>query len=606
MSATDLSRCLEEAAHSIIGGDPRPGIHEALSEVAGYLASEERRKKFKLIDMPTGYGKSTLTLVLAKALALCGGLRRYAERVIHVVPTRSLAYDLISRARRSGIEAYGQYMGLDPSIKSASFLAGLVFTTVDSYMLNLFKVPVSELGGLVRAYIAEEDFYGHFELPRYAIFTGLSVFDEYHLMIPLEPGGVGRQATVFLAALRVLANYGVPAILESATSVRILEEILGRRGLKVSKFELLPQHDREFFESRASQRITTKIQKVEPFAEGVAEIAAGLAGRFRSVGIIVNTVERALEIYRLLRERLGSSVVLLHSRFRRRDVEKKLDFIGSAIKEGKPIVVVATQVVEVGIDLDFDAMVTEVAPMPSLVQRVGRLCRDPKRKCDAELNIVADGSQLWSGNEFYTVYSAEVVERTYEVLEEALSRGLTIQWKIPVSSQGSRSYRELIDEVYRRLNIDPEKLVDSGLERKMLNLGSRYVFTSKDALDLLRELGSSLVRDETLVSVYLAASCREGEALQHELDEYSLPVQLGALLRKGAFRGDLLCVDSGRVLVVASPLKGEGARLIWVDGAKLLKGLEENLGVVEVDGEAYAVNYLVGRRERYSEELGFV
>jgi len=607
MSAADLGRCLEGAARSVVGGDPRPGLIEALNKIADYLASSERRRRFLLIDMPTGYGKSTLTIVLAKALTFCGGLRRYAERVIHVVPTRSLAYDLISRASRSGVEAYGQYMGLDPSLKSASFLAGLVFTTVDSYTLNLFKAPVAEFGGLVRAYVAEEDFYGHFELPRYAIFTGLSVFDEYHLMMPLEPR-TNKQATVFLAALRVLANYGSPAILESATGLRILEDILRQRGLSVSKFELKPQHDSEFFESRALQQITTRVQKVDgkPFPEGVAELAAELAERFRSVGVVVNTVERALKIYRLLRERLSSSIVLLHSRFRRSDVEKKLDLIESAIKDGRPIVVVATQVVEVGLDLDFDAMVTEIAPMPSLVQRVGRLCRNPKKECNAELHIVADAGLLQSSEEFYTVYSAESVRATYEILEDALGRDLVIQWKIPVSPPGSKSYRELIDEVYRRLNLDPEKFVDSSLERRMLNLGSRYVFDSKDALDLLRELGGSLVRDETLVSVYLATSCREEKAPQRELDEYSLPVQLGMLRRKDTFRDDLLCVEDGRVLAVASPLKGEGVELVWIDGAELLKGLWDNLGVVEVDGKSYTVEYLVGRREKYSEELGFV
>jgi len=608
-SVVDLNRCLEEVARYIVRGDIRPGLIEAFNTIAYYLSTEERRRRFLIIDMPTGYGKSTLSIVLAKALSLCGELRRYAERVIHIVPTRSLAYDLIFRARRAGVEAYGQYMGLDPALKSASFLAGLVFTTVDSYVLNLFKTPVIELKDLIRTYLAEEEFYGHFELPRYAVFTGLSIFDEYHLMIPLELGEPSKQTTVFLATLSILASYGAPAILESATGIHILERLLNQRGLSIFKFELQPQHDRDFFASRALQSIKTDIKVLgggRSFTKEVVEIGADLAKSFKRVGVVVNTVETAVTVYELLKERTESNVVLLHSRFRYIDIEEKLNFIESAVRSWRPIVVVATQVIEVGLDLDFDAMITEVAPMPSLVQRVGRLCRDPKKICEADLHIVVDGDLLKKGDKVYTVYDAEIVKQTYEAIRDVLSRGLSIQWKVPISSESSRSYRELIDEVHRRLNLDPNKLVDRNLERKLLNLGSRYVFTSRDVLNLLKEVGGSLVRDETLVTVYLATSCREEEVPQHELDEYSLSVELGVLLRRGAFRRDLLCVESGRVLVIVSPLRSSEVRLMWINGSKLLEGLEENLGVIEVDGEVYVVNYLVGKREKYNEEWGFV
>ena len=96
--------------------------------------------------------------------------------------------------------------------------------------------------------------------------------------------------------------------------------------------------------------------------------------------VILNTVERAQEVYRALNNprqiNLGAEKVLVHSRFRASEREKKQGAITAAVDPSGPgMVVVATQAVEAGVDISAQTLITELAPWPSLVQRFGRCNR---------------------------------------------------------------------------------------------------------------------------------------------------------------------------------------------------------------------------------------
>lgn len=92
--------------------------------------------------------------------------------------------------------------------------------------------------------------------------------------------------------------------------------------------------------------------------------------------VVVNTVERACQLHAGLRRDApdGLEVRLLHSRFRPPDRRAAVDAALRPI-EGMGRIVVATQVVEAGVDTSAATLVTEVAPWTSLVQRFGRCNR---------------------------------------------------------------------------------------------------------------------------------------------------------------------------------------------------------------------------------------
>ncbi|MDZ4204486.1 MAG: CRISPR-associated helicase Cas3' [Bacteroidales bacterium] len=106
----------------------------------------------------------------------------------------------------------------------------------------------------------------------------------------------------------------------------------------------------------------------------------------KKVLLVCNRVQSAQEIFEKVK---GSNtdipVMLLHSRFKRGEREKKEKLLIGKNQSGKPIfqfntsdkacIVVSTQVVEVSLDISFDVMVTECAPLDAMIQRFGRINR---------------------------------------------------------------------------------------------------------------------------------------------------------------------------------------------------------------------------------------
>jgi len=107
----------------------------------------------------------------------------------------------------------------------------------------------------------------------------------------------------------------------------------------------------------------------------------GTPGGISRVAVVVNRVDRARRIarYLLAAPSIGADVRLVIGAMRPIDrdrLESELrERVGSGSKLTRPIVVVATQCIEVGADLDFDAMISEAAPIDALRQRFGRLNR---------------------------------------------------------------------------------------------------------------------------------------------------------------------------------------------------------------------------------------
>ena len=113
--------------------------------------------------------------------------------------------------------------------------------------------------------------------------------------------------------------------------------------------------------------------------KGVAEFVATHHQAGTISLVIANTVRRALEIREELAGKLPADLRLWHSRYRSPDRERQVKAaLGALPADGR--VIVATQVIEAGIDLDASLLVTDVAPYTSLVQRFGRVNRLGEKK----------------------------------------------------------------------------------------------------------------------------------------------------------------------------------------------------------------------------------
>src|SRR5699024_29678 len=114
--------------------------------------------------------------------------------------------------------------------------------------------------------------------------------------------------------------------------------------------------------------------------ENLLEKAEDMLSEGGVAGIIVNTVKRAQELSEIFIERFGTeSVELLHSNFISTDrvkKEKKLLLeIGKKANRTNKRIVIGTQVIEQSLDIDCDVMISDLAPVDLLIQRMGRLHR---------------------------------------------------------------------------------------------------------------------------------------------------------------------------------------------------------------------------------------
>ena len=152
-------------------------------------------------------------------------------------------------------------------------------------------------------------------------------------------------------------------------------------------------------EADASSRRTLRIE-THPGLLGDAKKTAAKAVELVKDGgcccVILNTVKQAQAVYEALKLP-ASETLLFHARFtasdRQQIAEKVLDLFGKGRWEDKggertfvpakrptKFILVATQVVEQSLDVDFDHMISEIAPIDLLLQRSGRIKRHARDK----------------------------------------------------------------------------------------------------------------------------------------------------------------------------------------------------------------------------------
>ena len=145
--------------------------------------------------------------------------------------------------------------------------------------------------------------------------------------------------------------------------------------------------------------------------------------------IVVNKVDNARAIHRELAEKLGNKadLVLLHGQQRELERQEAMGRLGPLRVGAEPLekrhlVVVSTSVIEVGMDLDSDVMISETAPWPNLQQRFGRCGRDGK---EAPCKVVASLSPSQDDSPFN-----DAARKTFKALRRVMGRRKHIKWLI--------------------------------------------------------------------------------------------------------------------------------------------------------------------------------
>lgn len=324
-----------------------------------------------ILQAPTGAGKTRAALAPFIEAFFTQPPEAFPRKCIYSVPMRVLANqfyadydDLASKYSRNyrkemivGIQTGGRPE--DRKLES-----NLIFSTIDQTLSSFLNIPYA-LGT------------GSANLNAGALVSSYLVFDELHLF------DANTTLPTTLAMLHRLKGL-TPFIIMTAT---FSSSRLARLATLLDAV-VVPDDPSA---RKSMQKIDSQIGKVRHFYPCDTPLTATCVlsdeNRAQRTICICNTVRSAQELYRQIKEQLTQTgegeiiLCLLHSRFYKSDRDDKEDWIRAqfgipqAEYDGPRLILVATQVIEVGVDATCDVMHTEIAPASSILQRAGRCAR---------------------------------------------------------------------------------------------------------------------------------------------------------------------------------------------------------------------------------------
>ncbi|WP_018788153.1 type I-U CRISPR-associated helicase/endonuclease Cas3 [Micromonospora sp. CNB394] len=364
-----------------------------------------------VIDVPTGLGKTSVLDVAVFVAALRPQLAR--RRVFFVVDRRLVVDEAHEHATRLATALRDATSGVCAQVAQALRMPG-----DDGEVLTVARMR----GGVTwdRIWVERPD--------RYAIVTG--TVDQVGSRLLFRGYGVSEHARSIDAALVATDSLIVideahladafqttitaasaldpwpltpaPAVVTmSATTPTTQEQSGGAWVHRISAAD--EEHPAAGRRLRARKRLclltvpTSRAKAATDVPRAMATLASRLACNATVVGVVANTVARARGIFGHL---AGGpvEVILLTGRSRPIDRDILLARHYERIKAGRnradprPLIVVATQTIEVGANIDLDALITESAPLSALIQRLGRLNRLGLYDDPAPAYIVHDAS----------------------------------------------------------------------------------------------------------------------------------------------------------------------------------------------------------------------
>ena len=316
-------------------------------------AGDQSAHRRYFLTVPTGGGKTLASLAFAMHTALA---RPDVRRVIYVIPYTSIIEQTSDIFRsivgaENVLEHHHQVDWDDPEqgggrkrLASENWDAPLIVTTNVQFFESLFACRTSR--------------------KLHNIAGSVIIFDEAQ-MIP-----TGYLQPAMEAVRELTEHYGCTAVFCTAT-----QPSLGAFFPDQPPVEIAEHRDEDF----AFFRRTRIVQE-----EG-EETPACLAARLlesAQVLVIVNRKRRAGELYDLLPEEgryyLTTNLCPAHRR-------RVLQDIRARLAAGEPCRVVATSLVEAGVDFDFPVVYREMAGLDNIIQAAGRCNREGKRPADESL-----------------------------------------------------------------------------------------------------------------------------------------------------------------------------------------------------------------------------
>jgi len=319
-----------------------------------------------ILQAPTGAGKTRAALAPFVEAFFEFEAECFPKKCIYSVPMRTLANQFNAEYQQLAA-AYKRVFDREINIaiqtgdrpEDPKLEGDLIFTTIDQTLSNFLCIPYALSTGQANINAG-------------AIASSYLVFDEFHLFPP-------EALATTLAMLKLLKGV-TPFLLMTATfSATMLDDLSQQLDAVV-----IPQpKERADLQALPSQQKQRHYHAVDSLLTAEVVLQHHPANKPARSIAICNTVQRAQELFEGLNQTkpTGTVVKLLHSRFYQDDRIGKEEWLRREFGKDKnsyqedSAILVATQVVEVGLDITSDILHTELAPANAILQRAGRCAR---------------------------------------------------------------------------------------------------------------------------------------------------------------------------------------------------------------------------------------
>ncbi len=417
----------------------------------------EKTKEDIIIKIPTGEGKTEAALFWALS-----NIKNRHTKIIYTLPTQVTSNSLYERFKKYfGSENVGIVHGASSLILEKeldeiedakerekrkwqekifrnTFSKPITVCTLDSFLLQFFNLH-------------------NWALSLLNIENSILIIDEVH----------SYDMKMFGVMTRIIKEFkkrNCKICIMSATIAESIEKKLYKEtGIK---FKEITQKD--LFEKKPNN-ITIENANIR---DNIDRIKKDFLNN-KKILVVCNTIDKSKEVYEKLKNTNTFSIsneeedpknnetnlILYHSQFTKKDRRKKEYEIIEKEKSNKPLVVVATQVVEISLDIDFDCMYTEIAPIDALIQRFGRINRKKTENKIGEIYIFTNIDAEKNGKWVYP-YRKDMIGDSKNIMKEGIfslkeyfnwTNSLYVKY-YEENSQGSHDFKEKFEEGYKKYN----------------------------------------------------------------------------------------------------------------------------------------------------------
>lgn len=234
------------------------------------------------------------------------------------------------------------------------------------------------------------------------IVNSIIILDEVQ-NIPIEYWKLVQE---ILIAMR--EHFNCRVILMTATKPLIFEE---------GKYKELVDDYEDYFNmpelNRVCLRIDSEKRQITEFSNSLNDFSKN------SYLFVLNTISSSLEFYENIKERvkkLGLSfrVCYLSTNIIPKERKRRIEKIREAIKKGKKVIVVSTQLIEAGVDIDCDCVYRDMGPLDSIIQVAGR-CNRNKRLEQSDMHLLNLVNE--NGKSYTSIYDSVLLEVVRQIFK---------------------------------------------------------------------------------------------------------------------------------------------------------------------------------------------